>query len=108
MSNNWLETDQAWVNGRLATIAPHVPTPYGELSNHALVVRGERILSVLPQAQLESFPGAVHDTRQRWITPGLVDCHTHLIYAGNAGAQSARCASPAFRTPGLPRRAGEY
>lgn len=31
-----------------------------------------------------------HDLRQAWITPGLVDCHTHLVYAGNRAAEFAR------------------
>ena len=31
----------------------------------------------------ESYAHAVHDAERAWITPGLIDCHTHLVYGGD-------------------------
>ncbi|MCE7027591.1 imidazolonepropionase [Jiella sp. CBK1P-4] len=57
----------------------------GRIENGALAVRDGRFAFAGPEAELpaefdgcESFDGA-----GRWATPGLVDCHTHLVYAGN-------------------------
>ena len=29
----------------------------------------------------------MHDARRAWITPGLIDCHTHIVYGGNRAAE---------------------
>jgi imidazolonepropionase len=48
---------------------------------------GDRIVWVGSEAALPGVPATlarhVHDAERRWITPGLVDCHTHLIFAGD-------------------------
>ncbi len=74
-----------WLNARLATMDPLHAAPYGQLENHALVVEGERIAAILPQDQLDPacFDGHVVDCGGRWMTPGLIDCHTHLVYGGS-------------------------
>jgi imidazolonepropionase len=43
--------------------------------------------SQVPTAQLASF--AHHDAGGAWVTPGLVDCHTHLVYAGHRAHEFA-------------------
>ncbi len=77
--------DSLWINVHLATMMP--ATPYGTVKNGALAVAGEQIVWVgrekdLP-ADLKSGATEVHDGGGAWITPGLVDCHTHLVYAGS-------------------------
>jgi imidazolonepropionase len=54
-----------------------------------LVVEQGRIAAILPQGQLNpaSFDGEVVDAAGRWITPGFIDCHTHLVYGGNRAAE---------------------
>jgi imidazolonepropionase len=74
-----------WVNARLATMVPG--SPYGAIEDGALAVSGKKIIwagkrTDLP-SELKSGAKHVHDAQGRWITPGLVDCHTHLVYAGN-------------------------
>ena len=59
--------------------------PYGTLRDGALGIVGERIAWI---GVVRDLPGDVAaartlDGRGRWLTPGLVDCHTHLVYAGN-------------------------
>jgi imidazolonepropionase len=69
--------------GRLATMDPNRIGAYGELHNHALVVTGSRISAITPEADLAIPPLAtVYDLDGRWITPGFIDCHTHLVYGG--------------------------
>ncbi|MFL5930953.1 MAG: imidazolonepropionase-like domain-containing protein, partial [Gaiellaceae bacterium] len=67
--------------------------PYGLLEDGALAVEDGRIAWV---GASESVParmraGIVHDAQGALITPGLIDCHTHLVYAGDrAGEFEAR------------------
>jgi len=79
-----------WINARLATCDAANPAPYGALEGHALWLQDGRIHAVLPQAEaLQAFAGAgeVIDAQGRWITPGFIDCHTHLVYGGNRAAE---------------------
>jgi len=78
--------DQLWLNAKLATMEPS-SRPYGALEDGALAVEDGRIAWVGPRANLPDAPHAtasqVRDAGGRWITPGLVDCHTHLVYGGD-------------------------
>ena len=75
---------QLWHNARLATLADD--TSWGLLEDGALVVDGRQLAWVGPRvelpATLRARVVAEHDLRDALITPGLVDCHTHLIYGG--------------------------
>ena len=79
------DCERLWINARLATFDPNVSAPYGALEGYALGVSGENIAFIAPMADLpgEPTPQNVEDARGAWITPGLVDCHTHLVYGGN-------------------------
>ncbi|MCG2685659.1 MAG: imidazolonepropionase [Planctomycetales bacterium] len=76
---------RVWINARPATIDPAVAAPYGELAEHAIGVRDGKIATIVPISELpeDLGPAEVIDARGAWITPGLVDCHTHLVYGGN-------------------------
>ena len=69
--------DVLYANARVATLADG----YGIIEDGAVAVRGGRIAWVGPRA---GAPPAlsVHDCGGLWLTPGLVDCHTHVVYAG--------------------------
>jgi len=59
---------------------------YGVLRNGAMAVADGRIAWIGPRASLPAVELAgvpEHDLEGRWITPGLIDCHTHIVYAGN-------------------------
>jgi imidazolonepropionase len=78
---------QIWRNARLAARAD----PADVLENAAIVVRDGRIEWFGAEAEIPSaFADAVsHDLEGRIVTPGLVDCHTHLVYAGNRAEEFA-------------------
>jgi imidazolonepropionase len=68
-------------NVRLATLDPAVDAPYGLLDDHLLGISGGRIAALQPvaTADLSAFGGEIIDGRGGWLTPGLIDCHTHLV-----------------------------
>jgi imidazolonepropionase len=76
---------RVWKNARLATLAPALPD-LGVVENGALAVRDGKIVFAGPEAELPADARKVSDIKDcegRWITPGLIDCHTHLVHAGN-------------------------
>ncbi|MDR7151995.1 imidazolonepropionase [Hydrogenophaga palleronii] len=70
-----------WRNARLATLAG---TDWGLIEQGAIVTEGEHIAWVGPESALPATRGATeeHDLGGALLTPGLVDCHTHLVYGG--------------------------
>lgn len=81
------DTDIIWHNARLATFDPNHAQPYGLLEHHALVVRDGRIVDILPEAALASRKGKRIDLQGRLVTPGLIDCHTHLVFGGSRATE---------------------
>ncbi len=76
--------DRLWRNARLATLAP-ARDGLGIIEPGAIACRDGRITFAGPESEAPSPASAaqVTDCEGRWITPGLVDCHTHLVFAGN-------------------------
>ncbi len=58
---------------------------YGLIQGGALVLNGDRIAWVGAESDLPAEYGAVHrhDLGGRLVTPGLVDCHTHIVFGGD-------------------------
>ena len=76
--------DRIWHNARLATMHGDRPD-LDEIERGLIAARDGRIVYAGAQSD---FPGDTDATEQidcegRWITPGLVDCHTHLVFGGN-------------------------
>ncbi len=57
--------------------------PYGLLDDAAIVLDGERIAWVGPLRELPVTGGEVRDLGGRLMTPGLIDCHTHVVHGGD-------------------------
>jgi imidazolonepropionase len=84
--------DAIWTGGRLATMAAaRAAAPYGAIEDGAVATENGRIAWVGPRAELPGAPEElsrkVHDLDGRWLTPGLIDCHTHLVYGGDRAAE---------------------
>jgi imidazolonepropionase len=77
--------ERIWINANLATMSPG-PESYGAIRDGALAAADGRIAFVGPMTALPDRPEALADTvidcGGQWITPGLIDCHTHLVFAG--------------------------
>jgi imidazolonepropionase len=78
-----MRIDALWVNNHLATLAD--PEGYGIIEDGVIAARNGRIVWLGPRTELPSALVAerTHDGDGRWLTPGLIDCHTHLIWAGS-------------------------
>jgi imidazolonepropionase len=69
-------------NVQLATMRPG-GDPYGTIADAALAVAGGRIAWLGPRARRPAGGAALLlDGRGGWLTPALIDCHTHLVFAG--------------------------
>jgi len=82
-----MRCDRIWRNARLATLAPSRPG-LGEVEHGVVASADGRIVYAGPEAEAPAFAAAeTIDCERRWITPGLVDPHTHLVYAGDRAAE---------------------
>ncbi len=88
--NRW---DALWVDAHLATMDGG-DDPWGELRDGALAVADGRIARVGARSELTADPRAdgaeLHEAGGAWITPGLVDCHTHLVFGGDRADEFER------------------
>jgi imidazolonepropionase len=73
-------------------------TGLGEIVDGVIAARDGRIVFAGDESDAPSFAATVeHNCNGRWITPGLIDCHTHLVHAGNrAGEFAARLAGASY------------
>lgn len=82
--------DTMWINANLATMTAG-GAPYGTITDAALAVRNGRITWIGPMADLPGKPDTladdVIDLAGKWVTPGLVDCHTHLVFGGSRAGE---------------------
>jgi imidazolonepropionase len=76
--------DHIWHRCRLATLSPS-RRGLGLIDDGLIAARDGRIVYAGPAAEAPSALDAREriDCAGRWITPGLIDCHTHLVYGGN-------------------------
>jgi len=77
-----------WRGGRLATLAGD--SGWGLVDDGALLVDGGRLRWVGPTAELPPEAAQASETIEldgALVTPGLVDCHTHLVYGGNRAGE---------------------
>lgn len=81
-----MDFDRVWLNANLATFSRGDDT-LGILEDGVVAVRGDTIVWVGPRRDFSEdelgTDTVVHDTDGAWITPGLIDCHTHLVFGGD-------------------------
>lgn len=81
-TKNW---QSLYINVNLATMTDG-GNSYGEITEAALAISDGKIAWIGKLADLPTYDGAsveVIDGKNQWLTPGLIDCHTHLVYGGN-------------------------
>jgi len=79
--------DRLWINARLATMAGD---GLGVVEDGVVAARDGRIAYAGPRAGAPETAAEIIDCAGRWITPGLIDCHTHLVHAGNRAGEWAQ------------------
>lgn len=82
-----MQWDHLWRNARLATMQGD---GLGIIERGAVAVTGGRIAWVGDDAAIPAGNGPESDCEGRLLTPGLIDCHTHLVYAGSRAGEFAR------------------
>ncbi|WP_029012639.1 imidazolonepropionase [Niveispirillum irakense] len=78
-----IPADHLWKNARLASMRADLGG-LGIVEDGIIAARDGRILYAGPASDAPALnPVTVTDCQGRWITPGLIDCHTHLVHAGD-------------------------
>lgn len=74
-----------WQHCHIATMAQG---EYSIIEDGAMVTAGTLIEWIGPRAELPSGDyGQTHDLQGAWVTPGLIDCHTHTVFGGNRSGE---------------------
>ena len=81
--------DKLFTNARLARMTQG-GAPYGILENAAIGVRDGRIAAIGPADKIGAEAVETDDLDGRWVTPALIDCHTHLIFEGDRSDEFER------------------
>lgn len=85
--------DRLLLDARLATLRDDLGA-YGVVMDGALAWKDGLVAYAGPRAELPGEPASlaarVESAEGRWITPGLVDCHTHLVFAGDRAVEFER------------------
>jgi len=80
------EFDRVWVGAHLCTMQDGL----GVVRDGAVAARDGRIAWVGPRAALPAHGAPETDLGGAWVLPGLVDCHTHLVFGGNRAEEFER------------------
>lgn len=87
-----MKADLLLINCNVATmIAPSAGqggAAYGAIEDAAILIRDGAIVWVGPRADLPDHEATQTDRLEgRWVTPGLIDCHTHLVFGGDRSGE---------------------
>jgi imidazolonepropionase len=86
-SHSW---DRVWLGASLAAMDD--AEALGERADAALAIKDGRIAWLGSRRQLDAMAwsaGTVTEARGLWITPGLIECHTHLVHGGDRSNEFA-------------------
>jgi imidazolonepropionase len=80
--------DRLLTDCNIATMDPAVPAAFGAIENAAVGILDGRIVRVGRRGELAGYRAKrVEALQGAWITPGLIDCHTHLVFGGNRAGE---------------------
>lgn len=82
-----IKADRLITECRLATMVES-DEPYGAVEDGAILIHHGKIVWAGPRADLPKHKAAETDLLcGRWVTPGLIDCHTHLVFGGDRSGE---------------------
>jgi imidazolonepropionase len=82
-----IRADTLLADCRLATMIEG-GAPYGAIDDAAILIEAGRIAWAGPRADLPVYKAVeTHRLDGRWVTPGLIDCHTHLVFGGDRSGE---------------------
>jgi imidazolonepropionase len=82
--------DRLLVDCSIATLEERPGNPLGLIENGAIAIEGGKILRVGKRTELAGFRAKeVVALGGAWVTPGLIDCHTHLVFGGTRADEHA-------------------
>jgi imidazolonepropionase len=80
--------DRLLTGCHLATMDPAVARPFGAIEDGAVAIQDGRIVRVGRRVEMAGMRArSIESLGGAWVTPGLVDCHTHLVFGGNRAAE---------------------
>ncbi|MEO7178780.1 MAG: imidazolonepropionase [Allosphingosinicella sp.] len=80
--------DRLITDCHIATMDPAVPGAFGAIPDGAIGIQDGRIVRVGRRIDLAGYRArTVEPLAGAWVTPGLIDCHTHLVFGGNRSAE---------------------
>ena len=82
--------DRLLVDCNIATLVPAPGNPLGLIENGAIGIADGKVVRAGKRAELAGFRAQAVDALDgAWVTPGLIDCHTHLVFGGNRADEHA-------------------
>ena len=85
-----MRCDTIWRNARLATLSGGADG-MGTVEHGVVAQTNGRFVHVGDEREAPALAAThIHDCEGRWITPGLIDCHTHLVFAGDRSSEFER------------------
>jgi imidazolonepropionase len=80
--------DRLLVDCHVATMDPAIPGAFGAIENGAIGIQDGRIVRLGKRTELAGYQARkVEALGGAWVTPGLIDCHTHLVFGGNRAGE---------------------
>ena len=80
--------DRLLIDCNIATMDPDVPAPFGAIEDGAIAIQDGRIIRVGRRVELAGMKAhRIERLDGARVTPGLVDCHTHLVFGGNRAGE---------------------
>src|SRR4051812_38186888 len=82
--------DRLLVDCNIATLVAAPGNPLGIIENGAIGIADGKVVRVGKRTELAGYRARTVDALGgAWLTPGLIDCHTHLVFAGNRAEEHA-------------------
>jgi imidazolonepropionase len=80
--------DRLLTDCNVATMDPQIEAPFGAIEDGAIGIQDGRIVRIGRRIDLAGYRARkIEPLGGAWVTPGLIDCHTHLVFGGNRAGE---------------------